>query len=178
MLTDILPAKYYGIYHYGVGACEMKTPELNKQNLDECLQFAALALRAFCLFFLPYSVDKLTQTSSAKDELNLSEQYACLWAKSVELVPPFRRILVRARGAGCHHEHKCAVQHTQHSWSLLTFIAAVCFTEILKACQYSVLDRARFTEITDLIKEHTTSVLPLCVFFYNKKRNKLCTSYA
>ena len=156
----------------------MKTPKLNKANLMECLQYFALALRAVCLFFLPHPVDELTQNSSDEDELNLSEQYACLWTKSAELVPPFRRMFERAAGAGCHHEHKCAVQHAQRSLSELTFIATVCFTEILKACQYSVLEKARRTTITTLTKEHTTSVLPLCVFFYNKKRNTLCTSYA
>ncbi len=130
------------------------------------------------MFFIPQSidsVDKLTNASQselATDELNLAEQYSNLWTKSAELIPPFRAISLPMATTRFNHEYKYAVQHARLLRLVLSFIAIVGFTEILKACQYSVLEKAyAFLTLVDRnIKKHTTSVIAVVCFFFTIKR--------
>ncbi len=138
-----------------------------KLKVTECIKLLLLALRSFCLFFIPQSidsVDKLTNASQselATDELNLAG------TKSAELIPPFRVISLPMATTRFNHEYKYAVQHARLLRLVLSFIAIVGFTEILKACQYSVLEKAyAFLTLVDRnIKKHTTSVIAVVCFF-------------
>lgn len=159
---------------------------INKEVAMEVLKQLSLVLRAICLFFIPQSIESVEKLSVApvsemeQDELNLAEQYANLWNKSAELIPPFRHLFRSLIDVNVHHDHSVAVKHAALTLNALSFIAMVCFTEVLKACQYSVLDKAStFVKFINRYIKNTQQAFPLlCVFFYNKKRNTLCTSYA
>ena len=113
----------------------------------EALKQCLLVLRTICLFFIPQSIESVEILSVAsvsemeQDELNLAEQYANLWNKSAELLPAFRHLFRSLINVNTHHDHTVAVKHASLSLSALAFIAMVSFTEVLKACQYAVLEK-------------------------------------
>lgn len=159
---------------------------INKQVALEAFKQILLMLRAICLFFIPQSIDSGEALSVApaseqeKDELNLAEQYASLWEKSAELLPPFTHWFRSAEKTNLNHDLTIAVKHAALAMSALGFVALVGFTQILKTCQYSVLEKATaFVKFINRdIKNTQLAFSRLCVFFYNKKRNTQCTSYA
>ncbi|MCY9804573.1 hypothetical protein OTK51_14155 [Vibrio scophthalmi] len=160
---------------------------LNKKLVTKIFKQCLLVLRAICLFFIPKSIESVETLFVAplsemeQDELNLAEQYANLWEKSAELLPAFCHLFRTFINVNPHHDHIIAVKHASLVLNALGFIAMVSFTEMLKACQYSVLDKATaFVKFINKDIKNTQQAFPLlCVFFYNKKkRNTLCTSYA
>ena len=145
---------------------------LNKEMVTEALKHCLLVLRAICLFFIPQSIESIEKLSIAplseweQDDLNLAEQYASLWNKSTELLPPFCHLFRSIINVNVNHNHIVAVKHASLVLNTLGFIAMVCFTEILKACQYSVLDKTSIfiKSINRYIKTHNSILAVVCFF--------------
>ncbi|MCY9804576.1 hypothetical protein OTK51_14170 [Vibrio scophthalmi] len=147
---------------------------LNGQIVLEALKPLMLAFRTICLFFIPQSIEPLHMLSNAsiveEDELDLAKQYSMLWDKSAELLPPFTALLKTTIKIGAACKHCTSVQHASRALIELGFIAVVGFTQILKACQYSVLDKvASFVKSNNHDFRNTQLTIGSCVFFFAMK---------
>ncbi|WP_019614913.1 hypothetical protein [Psychromonas ossibalaenae] len=127
-------------------------------------------------FFILRKTNHLTKACTVEDsEADLqSEQWSALWSSASCLLPCTNRqyaqhsdFILKRKAQNAFYVNL----HLQQTISALSFIVSVCFINIIKICQYSILEKSDFIfKIITIPRKH--SRFQAAVFFFALRKIK------